>query len=54
MKILKCSSCKKYTLKKICPYCKAKTVEVKPAKFSFMDKYSYYRRILKKKGEEYE
>jgi len=47
-KILKCSKCSKYTMKEICPDCKTKTINPKPAKYSIEDKYGKYRRIARK------
>ena len=46
--ILKCSKCKEYTLKEICPKCGSKSISPKPAKFSPEDKYGKYRRKIKK------
>jgi len=47
MKILKCATCKLYTLKQKCPKCKKETISIKPAKFSPEDKYGYWRRKAK-------
>jgi len=47
MKISKCNKCNIYTLKPECPKCKAKTISIKPAKFSPEDKYGKYRRKAK-------
>jgi len=46
MKMKKCPSCKLYTFKKICPNCGSATVEHTPPKFSPLDKYGKYRRVL--------
>jgi H/ACA ribonucleoprotein complex subunit 3 len=45
--ILKCLKCNTYTLEGSCPYCKTKTLNPKPAKFSIEDKYGHYRRLAK-------
>ncbi|MEM2917983.1 MAG: nucleolar RNA-binding Nop10p family protein [Candidatus Altiarchaeota archaeon] len=50
MKILRCEKCNSYTLKEICPYCKGKTFEPKPAKFSLKKNYSKYRIPLRYKN----
>ena len=44
--ILKCSNCKKYTMKEICS-CGGKAITPKPSKFSPEDKYAQYRRKAK-------
>lgn len=46
--ILRCITCKNYTLKKICPKCGGKVISPKPAKYSLLDKYGKYRRLAKK------
>jgi len=46
LKIKKCLKCGKYTLKDLC--CGEKTITVKPPRYSPLDKYGKYRRILKK------
>lgn len=43
--LLKCNSCKLYTMKEACPECKKKTSPIKPPKYSPEDKYAKYRRI---------
>lgn len=53
--ILRCPDCRTYTLNDSCPKCSAKTINVKPAKFSPEDKFAVYRRKskegqLKEKG----
>ena len=50
MKIMKCSKCKRYTLKEKCPICKGKTVTAHPPRFSIEKerKYGKYRREGKK------
>jgi len=45
--ILRCPSCGKYTMKKSCS-CGNSAVSPKPPKFSPEDKYSGYRRRVKK------
>lgn len=45
--ILKCNTCKVYTLEKTCPKCNLKTLSPKPAKFSIDDKYGELRRKYK-------
>ncbi|NTV27191.1 MAG: RNA-protein complex protein Nop10 [Methanothrix sp.] len=47
-KILKCTTCGRYTLKDACPVCAAPTIITKPAKFSPDDPYGKYRRALGK------
>lgn len=54
MKILKCPKCNEYTLKEICKKCNVKTIEPKPPKFSPVDKYGKYRRMMKKEIENLE
>jgi H/ACA ribonucleoprotein complex subunit 3 len=44
MKIRKCSNCKNYTFKEICPKCGEKTSRPLPPSFSPQDKYGKYRR----------
>jgi len=46
--MLKCPACVIYTLNERCPKCGIPTVNPKPAKFSPDDKYSSYRRQVKK------
>lgn len=46
--ILKCGSCKKYTMKEACS-CGGKAVLAKSPKFSPEDKYGKYRREEKRK-----
>ncbi|HLC81973.1 MAG TPA: nucleolar RNA-binding Nop10p family protein [Candidatus Nanoarchaeia archaeon] len=45
--ILSCQHCGNYTLKSDCQ-CGRRTVEIKPPKFSLLDKYGDYRRMIKK------
>ncbi|OPY54962.1 MAG: Ribosome biogenesis protein Nop10 [Methanosaeta sp. PtaU1.Bin112] len=45
-KILRCTACRRYTLKDICPVCGGHTAITKPARFSPDDPYSRYRRAL--------
>lgn len=47
MKIFKCPSCGKYTMREICNICNVPTAEAKPPKFSPEDKYGKYRRMAK-------
>ena len=54
MNILFCKKCEVFTLKAVCPKCKAKTVSASPAKFSPEDKYGAYRRIAKAELEDSE
>ncbi len=44
----KCPKCKTYTLNDCCKKCGTKTITVKPPKYSPIDKYGKYRRLLKK------
>ena len=41
--IRKCTSCNRYTLKRLCPRCNATTMDAHPPKFSPDDKYARYR-----------
>lgn len=50
-KIFKCLNCDNYTLKLSCPKCGIKTIDTKPAKFKWEDKYSKYRLEYKKELE---
>jgi len=45
--ILKCTECRKYTLKNNCD-CGGKTIDPRPAKYSIEDKWGRWRRISKK------
>ena len=47
--ILKCPVCQEYTLKK--SHC-TKTITIKPAKYSPVDKWGKYRRLAKTKGNQ--
>ncbi|MEK6903439.1 MAG: nucleolar RNA-binding Nop10p family protein [Nanoarchaeota archaeon] len=47
VEILRCRSCKEYSLKKKCEHCDNACVSPKPAKFSIEDKWGKYRRIYK-------
>ncbi len=47
MKLKKCPKCKIYTLKDFCPKCGEKTINPHPPKYSPLDKWGKYRRILK-------
>tara|TARA_Y100000034_G_scaffold128103_1_gene182145 strand:- start:271 stop:426 length:156 start_codon:yes stop_codon:yes gene_type:complete len=48
MNILKCDGCNIYTLEKNCMKCNKKTISIKPAKYSPLDKWGEYRRKYKK------
>ncbi len=52
--ILKCLSCRSYTMKDICPYCSGTAVSPNPPKYSPEDKYAKYRREAKKRMEQEE
>ncbi len=45
--ILRCKSCKAYTIKGKCPECGQETVRPIPPKYSPLDKYGRYRRKVK-------
>ncbi len=45
--ILRCAKCFTYTLEENCPKCKSLCQSTKPAKFSPIDKYGYWRRLAK-------
>ncbi|NCN64481.1 MAG: RNA-protein complex protein Nop10 [Candidatus Altiarchaeum hamiconexum] len=47
MKIFKCPSCGRYTMRYVCNMCNVQTAEAKPPKFSPEDKYGKYRRMAK-------
>ena len=47
-RILRCSKCFNYTLKRVC--CYLKTNSTKPAKFSLVDRYGKWRREYKTKN----
>jgi H/ACA ribonucleoprotein complex subunit 3 len=52
--ILKCSNCKRYTIKNECPVCKSKELmNVHPPKFSPLDKYLEikFQAIIARKGK---
>ncbi|MEM5805533.1 MAG: RNA-protein complex protein Nop10 [Candidatus Aenigmatarchaeota archaeon] len=46
-KIRKCTTCKIYTFKEMCPKCGIKTINPNPPRFSPIDKFGKYRRKLK-------
>ena len=50
MKLKKCKSCGMYTLKETCPSCGGQTISPHPPKFSPLDPYGKYRRMLKKQA----
>ncbi|HPA97179.1 MAG TPA: RNA-protein complex protein Nop10 [Methanothrix sp.] len=45
-KILRCTSCGRYTLRQICPACGGRAAMTKPPRFSPDDPYGRYRRAL--------
>ncbi|HQE96902.1 MAG TPA: RNA-protein complex protein Nop10 [Methanothrix sp.] len=45
-KILRCTSCGRYTLRQICPACGGMAAMTKPPRFSSDDPYGKYRRAL--------
>lgn len=47
-RILKCESCKEYTIFSKCPRCDGKASSPKPQKYSTDDNYAKYRREAKK------
>jgi len=53
VQILKCPSCKSYSLSEACS-CGRKRVSPKPAKYSPEDKYGKYRRMAKEQEEQKE
>ena len=48
-RIRKCPNCNIYSLENACMKCTQSTVQLKPPKFSLIDKYASLRRNLKKK-----
>lgn len=50
--LMKCASCRTYTLRATCPSCGGTTFMAMPAKYSPEDRYGVYRRRLKKELEE--
>jgi H/ACA ribonucleoprotein complex subunit 3 len=50
--LMKCASCKSYTLRATCPNCSSPTVMAMPAKYSPEDRYGEYRRRLKMEMKE--
>ncbi|MCD6248557.1 MAG: RNA-protein complex protein Nop10 [Hadesarchaea archaeon] len=48
LRMKKCSSCGRYTLRELCPICGERTILPHPPKFSPEDPYGKYRRKLKK------
>jgi H/ACA ribonucleoprotein complex subunit 3 len=48
MKIRRCRSCKEYTIQDHCPYCGEELEVAYPPRYSPLDKYGKYRRMLKK------
>jgi H/ACA ribonucleoprotein complex subunit 3 len=51
MKLKKCKSCGVYTLKDVCPSCGGQAISPNPPKFSPLDPYGKYRRMLKNQTE---
>ncbi|MGC8993416.1 MAG: RNA-protein complex protein Nop10 [Candidatus Aenigmatarchaeota archaeon] len=51
MKLRKCPNCKNYTMMEICPYCKTKTINPLPPKYSPEDKFGKLRRMFIKELE---
>jgi len=49
-KILRCTKCRQYTIKTICPNCKISTASPEPAKYDPKDKYGKYRRQARTDG----
>ncbi|MAF89529.1 MAG: nucleolar RNA-binding Nop10p family protein [archaeon] len=49
-KILRCTKCRQYTIKTICPNCKIITASPEPAKYDPKDKYGKYRRQARTDG----
>ncbi|MCK5282589.1 MAG: RNA-protein complex protein Nop10 [Nanoarchaeota archaeon] len=45
--LLRCNSCRIYTMKDPCPKCGNKSLSPKPPKYSPVDKYAKYRRVGK-------
>lgn len=52
MKILKCSGCGAYTLKRECKLCGGHALPCAPARYSPKDPYGRYRRLMKKEMED--
>ena len=50
MRMKKCKPCGAYTFKDVCPKCGGPTVSPQPPKFSPLDPYGKYRRMLKKQA----
>ncbi|RLG57619.1 MAG: RNA-protein complex protein Nop10 [Hadesarchaea archaeon] len=48
MKMKRCRTCGIYTLKETCPNCGRPTTSPHPPRFSPLDPYGKYRRMLKK------
>jgi len=51
MRLRKCISCKKYTLKEICSNCGQRTILPYPPKYSPQDKFGKFRRVALKELE---
>lgn len=47
MKLRKCRPCHRYTLKELCPSCGKPTSTPHPPRFSPVDPYGKYRRLMK-------
>lgn len=50
--ILRCEKCNTYTMKDVCDKCGAKTVIVRPPKYSPEDRFAKYRRQAKFESED--
>ncbi|NPA85827.1 MAG: RNA-protein complex protein Nop10 [bacterium] len=53
-RLRKCTACGAYTLLEQCPYCGGKTKIAHPPRFSPIDRYGKYRRLLKLEVEKYQ
>jgi len=50
--LLRCPSCRAYTLEPYCKQCQLRTVNPDPSRFSIQDRYGNYRRKMKKLNRE--
>ena len=50
MRMKKCKLCSAYTFKDVCPKCGGPAIAPHPPRFSPLDPYGKYRRILKKQA----
>jgi H/ACA ribonucleoprotein complex subunit 3 len=53
MRMRKCKSCGRYTFKEKCPACGGITIAPHPPRFSPLDPYGKYRRMVKKEAGAY-